>query len=241
MESCHSRWRPRGQGPVRWAISSPHVQLKEFHFPLGTLHTQLPNKNPDWIVSTFYYDCPGGQQLRLWESLGMFTESCLMTFSQKESQDERAWTEGQSRSWQKSPCSVRQGLLSQEPPCPNRALVPASPKGAVGSTCHFTPCHLSTSEQSVCYLTLNRQSTPAAASDLSLLALTGGGCGGLIVRGSPTTAAPGAAVQSLRPSAITQQILTWQRQSAPRSQHSKQPQGRNPPAPGSPWVGRGHM
>lgn len=84
-----------------------------------------------------------------------------------------------------NPCSVREGLLSQEPPCPSGAPGPAFPRGAVGSTCRLTPCHLSTSEQSVCYLTLNRQSTPAAASDLSLLAPTGGGCGGLIVPGSP--------------------------------------------------------
>lgn len=61
-----------------------------------------------------------------------------------------------------------------EMPCRKEPCYPF--KGAVRNTCHLTSCHLSTLEQSVCYLMLNRQSTPVAASNLSLLALTGDGC-----------------------------------------------------------------
>lgn len=49
--------------------------------------------------------------------------------------------------------------------------------------------------------------------------------------GLPADAAPGATVQSLRPSAITQQILTWQQNSALRSRHAREPPGRNPSLP----------
>lgn len=110
-------------------------------------------------------------------------------------------------------------------------------RGACRNTCHLIPCHLSTSEQSVCYLTLNRQSTPAAASDLSLLALTGAGRGGLIVPASPPRLHLGPAEQSPRPSIITQrgepEVLPWQPKSAPQNpvglgQHPREPLRRGP-------------